>query len=682
MRKTVSFCIIGKDEELSIGKCLDSIKSVANEIVFVDTGSTDKTKEIVSKYTSKIFDRPWDGKFSPPRNLAIDNATSDFIFTIDCDEWLTDAGKEELNDILNKKEIGMYNTSIKNYLDSGDSVVSYNFRLFPRDAALRYRGNIHENVADVEKKYKLLGSTLELGHDGYLKANKTRKNSDNRNYKMLQDAHDAEPDNPYYTYHLGQQAFLAKEYDNAYKYYGDVVAKLTSNPKSEYAPYLPLAYDGMAVVACMQNDLDKINSLKGVITYAPSFYINLGVFFEQANMLNEAIGMFEKAVECTKVSGKLLSFDTGSMTWKPYYSLGNAYYKAGAAARAIDNYRLAIDENPKLYNVMAIISRIYAQIGNPPKAEKYIAMALQGEDTPSNRLHLANLMISGGNVKAGMNLYIKYGSPEQLLNLKHELRQLGHNDASKEVEDYIVNREMYHTFVRPEITATNDVTVIIPTLLRTPPRWFEYTLAELEKSKLVKTIIVIDNTPAKEFKTKIKYGSKVKIVDDQPDMKVNKAWNYGVKMADTKYYLLLNDDILCHESVIEDCYLTLEQVPTYGLMHIATLREGFEEYIMKTPGRTRDIIVSSVPLNAVEGGWFLFGIRENWKDIPADIEVFFGDNWIYEHTVLTSKKKIGKMLSNFISHATSLTVTSLHLYEEGMLEIERKKYAQVKGRPK
>ena len=85
---TISVCMIVKNEEKNLAACLDCLKQIADEIVIVDTGSDDKTKEIASQYTDKLYDFTWIGDFAAARNFAFSKATMDYIYSADADERL------------------------------------------------------------------------------------------------------------------------------------------------------------------------------------------------------------------------------------------------------------------------------------------------------------------------------------------------------------------------------------------------------------------------------------------------------------------------------------------------------------------------------------------------------------------------------------------------------------------
>ncbi|MDP4103641.1 MAG: glycosyltransferase family 2 protein, partial [Bacillota bacterium] len=92
---TVSLCMIVKNEEDSITKCLDSVKDLVDEMIIVDTGSTDRTKEIVSRYTDRIIDFKWINDFAAARNFAFSHAKMDYILWLDADDTLLDIDRKK-----------------------------------------------------------------------------------------------------------------------------------------------------------------------------------------------------------------------------------------------------------------------------------------------------------------------------------------------------------------------------------------------------------------------------------------------------------------------------------------------------------------------------------------------------------------------------------------------------------
>lgn len=101
---SLSVIIITKDEEDRIGTCLESVKDISDEIIIVDSGSTDRTIEIAEKYTDKIIKTDWPG-YGIQKQRALDNATCEWVLSIDADEALTPELRHEINETLNKNPV-------------------------------------------------------------------------------------------------------------------------------------------------------------------------------------------------------------------------------------------------------------------------------------------------------------------------------------------------------------------------------------------------------------------------------------------------------------------------------------------------------------------------------------------------------------------------------------------------
>ena len=90
---SISLCMIVKNEEDVLERCLDSVADLVDEIVIVDTGSTDRTREIAARYTDKIFDFPWRDDFAAARNESFAHASMDYCMWLDADDVLLEADR-------------------------------------------------------------------------------------------------------------------------------------------------------------------------------------------------------------------------------------------------------------------------------------------------------------------------------------------------------------------------------------------------------------------------------------------------------------------------------------------------------------------------------------------------------------------------------------------------------------
>ncbi|MBD5484556.1 MAG: glycosyltransferase family 2 protein [Lachnospiraceae bacterium] len=148
---TVSLCMIVKNEERILARCLDSIADLMDEIIIVDTGSTDATKQIAAKYTDKIYDFTWIGDFSAARNFAFSKAGMEYIYSADADEVLDEKNREAFRQLKATllSEIDIVQMYYANQLSHG---TIYNFdkelrpKLFKRLRTFQWQGAIHEQV--------------------------------------------------------------------------------------------------------------------------------------------------------------------------------------------------------------------------------------------------------------------------------------------------------------------------------------------------------------------------------------------------------------------------------------------------------------------------------------------------------------------------------------------------------
>ena len=99
-RPTISLCMIVRNEERFIGQCLGSVKDFVDEMIVVDTGSTDRTAEIAHQFGATVLDHAWTGDFSEARNYSISKASRDWILILDADERLAERDSKKLRELV------------------------------------------------------------------------------------------------------------------------------------------------------------------------------------------------------------------------------------------------------------------------------------------------------------------------------------------------------------------------------------------------------------------------------------------------------------------------------------------------------------------------------------------------------------------------------------------------------
>ncbi len=152
---TVSLCMIVKNEERHLARCLESVRDLADEIVIVDTGSTDGTKEIAGRYTDRVYDFPWRDDFAAARNAAFDKGTMEYLMWLDADDVLEEPDRQRFAAL--KRELSpdvdvvmmRYHTAFD---ERGEPTFTYfRERLIRREAGLRWEGAVHESIAATGK---------------------------------------------------------------------------------------------------------------------------------------------------------------------------------------------------------------------------------------------------------------------------------------------------------------------------------------------------------------------------------------------------------------------------------------------------------------------------------------------------------------------------------------------------
>lgn len=162
---SISLCMIVKNEEDVIGRCLASVKDLVDEINIIDTGSTDNTKEIVKQFTDRIFDFEWINHFAAARNFSFQQATKEYILWLDADDVLLEEDQEKFKVLkealtLDIDAVSMnYNLSFDN--EGNVSSLLSRYRLVRRDNQFQWIGAVHEYL---EVGGNLLDSNIAVSH--------------------------------------------------------------------------------------------------------------------------------------------------------------------------------------------------------------------------------------------------------------------------------------------------------------------------------------------------------------------------------------------------------------------------------------------------------------------------------------------------------------------------------------
>lgn len=389
----LSVCIIAKNEEKNIRRCLESLKSYNFEIVVVDTGSTDDTEKIAQQYTDRVYHFQWKNNFSSARNFAISKSTKTYVMSIDCDECIDYIDVKKLQNLLaeRKKQVGRI--KIRNHLTksgTGQENTEWINRIFSKEL-FHYEGCIHEQVTAMNgEEYETYQAPVVILHTGYDLPENERKQKAERNINLLQqelqrlliaflqkqDAYvnvmddvglknddennkrcvqrifsmieagndlavklQHEEQLPYILYQLGKGYYMAGDYREACTYFSCALS-FDLNPKLEYVIDMVETY-GYAMLNSDQAD----NALFFENIYeefgnTADFQFLMGLIYMNNARFEDAVSEFLKA---TKHSA---SRNIGANSYMAFYNIGVIYECLGRADEAKRYYERCGEYGP------------------------------------------------------------------------------------------------------------------------------------------------------------------------------------------------------------------------------------------------------------------------------------------------------------------------------------------------
>jgi glycosyltransferase involved in cell wall biosynthesis len=198
MAVRVSLTMIVRDDEASLGRCLASVADLADEIVIVDTGSVDRTREIAAAArdrhgaAARVYDFAWIDDFSAARNESLRHASGDWIFWMDGDDWLDEPNRQALARVF------------AGLTGGHPEAAAPQDRLFRNLPAIRWEGRVHEQIAlSASRSGAILKRTdIAILHSGY-DDERVRRGKVERNLRLLELQNAEQPNNPHTLFYLG-----------------------------------------------------------------------------------------------------------------------------------------------------------------------------------------------------------------------------------------------------------------------------------------------------------------------------------------------------------------------------------------------------------------------------------------------------------------------------------------------
>ena len=344
----LSACLIVRNEARFLDPCLRSVDGLVDEVVVVDTGSTDRTKQIARKHGARLYDFAWTDDFAAARNQALDRARGEWILYIDADERVRPASGARLREQLSSpSHVGYYVL-----LHPRPHFTPYwEMRLFRNDPRIRFRGVIHENIWPGIDAYRAarggrIGrSELILDHEGY-EGDQDAKHR--RNLPLLKKRLRAEPTEVFSWCHLasiyaarGQRRLAEKAWMCALA----VVRAKVRYQAQDSLPYVALIEwherQGRATEPLVEEALQKFPS---------NLYLQClrGLAFVRAGRFEEAIPIFEHLRRSGETGeyDRSFAYSTRILDVVPCESLAVCHFKLGDYRESGRYFGLAAARDP------------------------------------------------------------------------------------------------------------------------------------------------------------------------------------------------------------------------------------------------------------------------------------------------------------------------------------------------
>jgi tetratricopeptide (TPR) repeat protein len=438
----ISLCMIMRDEEEHLARCLTSVQGVVDEIIIVDTGSVDRSIEIAEGFGATILHEEWHGDFATPRNTGIDAATGEWILVLDADEELIDgAGLKEL---LHEEEIEGYCLREVNFIGEElgvESVVNSAFRLFRNRPAYRYDGALHEQIMG---KVDPVGGVctrfvgIEIHHYGYLEPTSRAKEKTDRNMAIVMEEVARKPTDSFTLFNAGVEFQRIGDHETALGYFQRSFNELASL-KAYYASLL--LRNIVASLHSLERWDEALDVLSDALQAYPDFtdlYYLQGQIHTGRREYRAAVKSFRRAIELGDHDGARYLAQAGMGSFYSWHALGQLYEMMGDTHEAVRCQRNAIRDANGFYAAPVMhLTRLLLRSDPPLEVREYLGRIIGTSRRAESLRALAQVLLAEGHGEHALAVLTEARelSPEDSaisLTMADSLIRIGDLDGARE----------------------------------------------------------------------------------------------------------------------------------------------------------------------------------------------------------------------------------------------------------
>lgn len=422
----ISLCLIVKNEEKVIKRCIMSSKHLVDEIVIVDTGSTDSTVSIAEEMGAKVYYFEWVNDFSQARNYAIERCTGEWIVFLDADEYLGEVSKRELLKKLKHASKYQADALIGELINLEEATGNFQsviktVRIFKRLQNIRYKGAIHEKIYHKTRELRFwdVSELIKVFHTGYSREDVENKEKGKRNLDLLFNELDKNPNNSDIYFYIVESLLLNNETENVLEY-------------------------TYKVEECNNGTIMGINQKN------------------RLHRLNAMIAMKKEETQILEEYKKALGVDD---TYPDYeYAMAEYYIGENSIDKAIEYINRTIEKMnryssmieswivPKAQGVFMVLGNLYLLKGDKPQAVRILINILREDKYQYDSLFkLVTVLDESEKAKDIFDLLIKLYDVNQLKDKLYLIK------ATKNMKKQFVHQMMYELLSEEEKMYMNNI---------------------------------------------------------------------------------------------------------------------------------------------------------------------------------------------------------------------------------
>src|SRR5271165_6312534 len=406
----LSLCMIVRDEQEMLPRCLAAVADAVDEIVIVDTGSTDATVEIAGSFGARVIEREWRGSFAEARNVSFDAAHGDWLLYLDADEVLVreDVGLlRSLTARTWREAFFLSEISYTGESEAGTAVRHEALRLFRNRPEYRFEGRLHEQIAPRLPAYlpeRIESTEVRVEHYGYLGAVWRSRQKARRNSELLRLEQADGPATPFLHYNLGSEhaavgdaATALGEFERAW----ELLSTRADRDSHRFAPTL-IARLVKALGACGRPQEVLVRAEEGLVRF-PGF---TDLVLEQARAAS-ALGQEDAAIEfyerCIEMGDapRRYTAKVGCGSYLPRMHLAELHQARGDLERAIELLEHSLREHPRFIGTVLPYASALLAAGVEPGAVVAEIERRVPDPGPGARFMLGTALYEAGATVAG-----------------------------------------------------------------------------------------------------------------------------------------------------------------------------------------------------------------------------------------------------------------------------------------